>query len=493
MNKPNIILIVSDQHRGDFMGHRGNRTVNTPNLDRLAAGGVSFIQHYCNSPLCVPSRMSMLAGRHPHHTGVFGNEDCLASDMPTFAHSLALGGYQTVLCGRMHFVGADQRHGFHRRLVGDITPSYTGGPKTDYGHLAGTSDSDMISITLAGQGNNPVMRYDEAVTSACEQFLEQSGDRTDGKPFLLTVGLYGPHNPYTCSPEEYARALAAMEQYNNIIPQQPNLHPWIESARQKAGLGAMTKEQLKMARAHYIGLVNHLDGYIGRIVKAAESLRRDTLLIYISDHGDMAGDHGLFWKRSFYEGAAKVPMIWYPVVQQNGNLLGSPGRSVDVPTSLVDLAPTLAAVTHSPELPHPDGHDLSVLLREPGGSDSDDMPSWKDRAVYSELVIPGRTPARMIRTENYKLVYYHGYSALQLFDLDKDPHEVNDVSESSDYAGVKQRLLSRLTEHWDGEELLRRRDRKRPDHEYMKKWGQTVGMGKLDLWDYERHMSGSAT
>src|SRR5689334_20980280 len=102
--RPHIVLIVSDQHRGDWVASAGCSLVETPNLDRLAAGSVSFSAAYCPSPLCVPSRMSLMTGRDPHHTGVWGNQDQLRSDIPTFAHALGLAGYETVLAGRMHFV-----------------------------------------------------------------------------------------------------------------------------------------------------------------------------------------------------------------------------------------------------------------------------------------------------------------------------------------------------------------------------------------------------
>jgi choline-sulfatase len=520
MKQPHIILIVSDQHRGDFMGHAGNSAVRTPNLDFMAAGGVSFAQHYCNSPLCVPSRMSMMTGRHPCHTGVFGNEDCLPSDMPTFAHALALGGYQTVLCGRMHFVGPDQRHGYHQRLVGDITPSYSGGPKTNYGILAGTPDSDMVSIRLAGQGPNPVMRYDEAVTSACEQYCGQyvaernkaanknkdrnTDGKTDGnthgntyanteqKPLFLTVGLYGPHNPYTCSEEEYEQALAAMEKYNKPIPSDRELHPWLKETIKSSGLEAITAEQLIKARANYIGLVNQLDQLVGRIIKAAQSLQEETILIYLSDHGDMAGDHGLFWKRAFYEGAARVPMIWYPINQHEASpptadLAGiakiAKGRAIEVPTSLVDLAPTLVSLSQSPAMPRYDGNDLTPLLQHVQLSDKELGP-WRDRPVFSELVLPNRAPARMVRFKEFKLVYYHGY-ALQLFNLDEDPEETTDLSGLQSCNTMKQLLLDRLLDGWDAEALISQRDAKKPDLAFMKQWGQNVGMGKLDLWNYE--------
>lgn len=478
MNKPNIILIVSDQHRSDFMGCAGKKVVETPTLDKMAAEGIHFTNHYCNSPLCVPSRMSMMTGRHPHHTGVFGNEDCLPSDMPTFAHALALGGYETILCGRMHFVGPDQRHGFQRRLVGDITPSYAGGPKTNYGPLGGTTDSDFISIKLAGPGNSPVMNYDETVTSASEQFLLERAHSPGSCPFFLTIGLYGPHNPYTCSHKQYERAVRAMELHDKTIPVDPEPHPWIEETLKNSGLDKITDQQMNNARANYIGLVNHLDQYIGRILKASQALGEDTLIIYVSDHGDMAGDHGLFWKRCFYEASVKVPMIWYPAVSKNGLFNIKKGMKIDVPTSLVDLAPTLISLSGSSELPNLDGRDLLQLIHK-----NEISKIWTERPVFSELIIPSKSPTRMIRYKEYKLIYYHGYSSPQLFNVVDDPDEKYDLSRSTSHQDIKEELLCILLKEWNVEEILRKREKKLDDLKYMKLWGNKVGMGRLDLWN----------
>ncbi len=465
------------------MGCAGNQVVSTPNLDTLAAGGVMFTQNYCNSPLCVPSRMSMMTGRHPHHTGVFSNEDCLASDIPTFAHALGLGGYETVLCGRMHFVGPDQRHGFQQRLVGDITPSYSGGPKTDYGRLSGTTDSSALSIELAGIGENPVLVYDEAVTFASEQYLDQASKRDRSKPLFLTIGLYGPHNPYTSTEQDCADALEAMARHDKPIPAATEEHPWVQEMIQASGLCAVTEEKVRKARANYIGLVNGLDRYIGRILKASQALKEDTILIYVSDHGDMAGDHGLFWKRTFYEGSVRVPMIWYSV-KGSGEARIATGVQVDAPTSLVDLAPTLVRISGSPLLPGLDGNDLSPLLLQ-GSLNAEETTQWHERPVFAELNIPAKAPARMIRYKQYKLVHYYGYDNPQLFDLASDPEERNDLGSDKAYGGIRKQLLSRLSEGWDGEDLLGKRLAKRPDLDYIKLWGQQVGMGRMDLWRYE--------
>jgi arylsulfatase A-like enzyme len=203
----------------------------------------------------------------------------------------------------------------------------------------------------------------------------------------------------------------------------------------------------------------------------------------VSDHGDMAGDHGLFWKRSFYEASVKVPMIWYPAVQMNGFLTVAEGIKIDVPVSLVDLAPTLISLSESPELPNLDGQDLSPLIQKQ--TDPETMEQWKERPVYSELIIPNKSPARMIRYKEYKLIYYHGYSSPQLFHVNDDPDEKHDLSRSSSHQEIKEELLSKLLDNWNAEEFVNRRESKFRDLMYLKLWGSEVGMGRLDLWNDE--------
>lgn len=480
MSTPNIVLIVSDQHRGDWIGASGNRLVSTPNLDRLVAGGENFTQAYCPSPLCVPSRMSLMSGREPHHIDVYGNEDLLGSDVPTFAHVAGLAGYETVLCGRMHFVGPDQRHGFQKRLVGDITPSYPGGPKTDYAHLRGTPDPDRISIELAGPGHSPVIDYDAAVVTACEQYIQQRAGSRVTTPLLLTVGLYGPHAPYTAPPEEFTVALAAIRAHDHIIPPSAYPHPVIRQQREAQALDTVTPEQLTMVRANYAGLISHLDRNVGRIIEAISRLPGNTIVVYTSDHGEMAGDHGLFWKRSFYEPSVRVPMIWY-ALGPSAERYVSPGRQVDAPVSLLDVAPTVAAVAAGPALPHGDGRDLRPLLRdrpEPGNFDA-------DRPVFSQLVAGARSAARMIRAGSFKFVYYHGSPQHQLFDLAEDPNETNNLFGDAGYAAVSQQLAHLATEGWNADAILTRRSLREPDKELMRAWGAKVGLGPLDLWNQQ--------
>ncbi len=478
-DKPNIIMIVSDQHRGDWMGCSGSKIVHTPNLDRMANEGVHFTQAYCNSPLCVPSRMSMLSGRYPHHTKVYTNNDHLASDIPTFAHALGLGGYETVLCGRMHFLGPDQRHGYQKRLVGDVTPCYLGGPGTPYGELGGTSGQGLASITKAGPGTSPVLRYDERVISTCERFLEERSSDSS-RPLFLSVCFYGPHHPYTCPPDLYEQALDAMEKYDTPIPRDElPRHPWIHDWFERLQADEITPEQLKVARACYAGLITLVDSYVGRILRAAKSLPGPTWIVYVSDHGDMAGDRGMFWKRNFFEGAVRVPMIWYKQVQKNPNK--TYGRRVDFPVSLIDLAPTLVNLSKSPKMMGLDGEDISCLLEDELDIDRE---YWRRRPVFAELVNSADSATRMIIKDNMKLIAHHGFDPVRMFDLKKDPLEQQDLAQKQEFQEIRDNLLAMLMADWDPEQALRDSNAKEQDHNYLRKWGEQVGMEQSDLWDY---------
>ncbi|MFQ6096981.1 MAG: sulfatase-like hydrolase/transferase, partial [Armatimonadota bacterium] len=163
-SRPNLLVIMSDQHNPHVLGCCGDEVVRTPHLDALAHGGVLFENAYCPSPLCVPSRMSFMTSRHPTDNRAWTNACQLSSDIPTFAHALGAAGYEVVLGGRMHVVGPDQRHGFERRLVGDLGATFPGGRAPDLGHIPrGSTGQSRIAVEVAGPGRTAYQAYDDAV------------------------------------------------------------------------------------------------------------------------------------------------------------------------------------------------------------------------------------------------------------------------------------------------------------------------------------------
>jgi choline-sulfatase len=199
---------------------------------------------------------------------------------------------------------------------------------------------------------------------------------------------------------------------------------------------------------------------------------------YISDHGDMAGDHGLFWKRSFYEGSARIPMIWYST-RDHSPVVPRRGVRLTTQVSLVDLAPTLTAIGGAPSLPNVDGEDISPLIANAGETTA----RFDRRPVFSELVIEDEAAIRMVRLAQYKLTYYHGYTAHELFDLDVDPDERRNLWDNPDHAADRERMLRLVLDDWDADGILTARTVAVADNAFMRTWGSTIGAGRMDLWN----------
>ena len=176
-NRPNLLYLHSDQHNPAVLGCAGDPLVQPPHLDGLAAQGVVFDQLYCSSPICVPSRMSMLTGRHPYENEVWTNTHILSAAVPTLAHALGAGGYRPVLIGRMHARGPDQLHGYAERLVGDHHPNYLGGRPNHHGLLKGATGQPRLSLERSGVGQSAYQVHDEEVTAAAVAHLRQVGER----------------------------------------------------------------------------------------------------------------------------------------------------------------------------------------------------------------------------------------------------------------------------------------------------------------------------
>lgn len=261
--QPNLILIISDQHNADVLGCAGDAVVRTPNLDALAAGGVRFENAYCGSPLCVPSRMTFMTSRHCSDIEVWTNGCTLASDIPTFAHSLGAAGYEVVLGGRMHFVGPDQRHGFHRRLVGDVTAPDPGGPGPDLGHIPPvTTGQSADGVRIAGPGRTAYQAYDDAVLAACREYLQEEHEQ----PFCLVMGLVLPHCPFI-APKELFDYYYERVEMPPTPPEGFDAPPPTRLMREKRGHGSLTDDEIRRARAAYYALVEYTDRTVGTLCR----------------------------------------------------------------------------------------------------------------------------------------------------------------------------------------------------------------------------------
>ena len=335
--RPNILFLLSDQHSPRVMGCAGDPTVRTPHLDALAESGVMFENAHCGSPLCVPSRMSMMTGRHCSDIDVWTNSCFLSSNIPTFCHSLGAAGYENLLAGRMHFMGADQMHGFHRRLIGDVGSYAIGGPGPNFINIprAGCG-MDRACVEVAGPGRSTYQAYDDAVLEACEQYLTQRAHDGGDRPFFLTAGFVLPHCPFVAPKKLYDYY------YENLpLPQMPegyfaDMPPAMQKWREERGIHDLSEEEIRAARAGYYGLVEYFDGIVGRLMARLEAtgLLDNTIVIYSSDHGESAGENGLWWKGQFYQSSVGVPFI----VSAPGRFPAGLRRRENI--SLLDLGPT---------------------------------------------------------------------------------------------------------------------------------------------------------
>ncbi len=468
--RPNFLILMSDQHNPHVLGCNGDRVVRTPHMDSLAERGVLFEHAYCQAPLCVPSRMSFLTGQQPSGIKVWTNQCILPSDVASFAHALGAAGYETVLIGRMHFVGADQWHGFEKRAVGSLTAVHMFGRKPGLApELVGATGQSRRAVTTAWPGRTAYQLYDEAVAKASAEFLRTKADAGD-RPFCVVAGFVLPHCPFVCPREDWAYYHERV-----TLPELPDgyfesLHPAVKLWRQGRGVEDLSEEEIRRARTGYYGIVTHFDRQLGVVMDALRraGLDKDTVVIYTSDHGEMAGEHGMWWKSNFYEGAVSVPLIVSCPERFE------PGRRVGNVVSLVDISATLLDLAGADPMPAGAGQSLVPLL-------DNEKVDWPDE-TFSEHYGRREAPAaRMIRRGRWKLVHHEGYRP-QLFDLQSDPEELNDLGEDAGCEQVRRQLHERVLSGWSAREMEEELARRRQHHPLLREWYARVRPEDRQQW-----------
>lgn len=475
--RPHLLYIHSDQHNPFVTGCYGDDLVHTPHLDRLAASGAVFDNAYCCSPICVPSRMAMLTGQHPHQTRVWTNRHILDSGIPTVAHALGVAGYRPVLVGRMHARGPDQLHGYAQRMLGDHLPNHLGGTPLDMGVLTGTETPVRKTLTTAGPGKVAYQLLDEYRTAAAVDYLNQLGvrKRADGEvpPFSLHVGFMLPHPPYVPRREAYDFYRDKIGLPDNPQPFADVQHPYLRLWRQHTGTETVSEEEALNTRAAYWALVSQIDTMVGQILAALarNDLADNTLILYISDHGDMQGEHGLWWKHVFYEESVRVPLImaWPGVIPA--------GQRCDRVVSALDVTATMLDAVDAPALPNASGRSLLGLVTGPADDRREAAADWADLA-FSEYCEDQYSPAggcyhRMIRQDEWKLIYYHGYEP-QLFNLATDPGEQVDLAQDPAHQDVRRALTERVLADWDADAIMAEMASKRADNEILQAWAEHI-------------------
>ena len=330
MDRPNIVFVMADQMSGMAMPFHGHPVVRAPALSRLAAEGIVFENAYCNSPLCGPSRTSMMTGQLPSKVGGFDNAHDFSAAIPTFAHYLALAGYRSCLSGKMHFTGPDQLHGYDERLTTDVYPSDFGWTPNWAEPDAKVTFQDMQNVMEVG----PCLRsmqidYDDEVNNRAVQWLYDRARDKSSSPFMLTVSFTSPHDPYVARPEfwnNYRDEKIDLPAVPALSAAERDAHS--ERIHQHYSIGAVEvgDDDIRRTRHGYYACIDYVDSKIAELRRVLEEtgLAENTILVFTSDHGDMMGERGLYYKKCFFEWAMRVPMIfWAP---DGSNLAMSPIR-----------------------------------------------------------------------------------------------------------------------------------------------------------------------
>jgi choline-sulfatase len=425
--RPNILVIITDEHNASVMGCAGDRLARTPNLDALAAHGILFDAHYCASPICIPSRQSLTTGKYVSHHNVWGNTAAQAPESwPTLPKVVGAAGYDAFLIGKMHYKGG-QTYGFtvldkggkggkekpakepqpraRSRLPAEVFVDNGTKVGEEFSPLGEASDMDSFV---------DVKRRDDAI-----KFLR--GREADEKPFFLVVGFIAPHYPLVAPPEYLAH-------FKDKVPP-PEIPPGYLDAlplnykhlRNDRKLEHVPPEMVKLARESYYARVEWTDHQIGEVLDALKgtSFASNTVVIYTSDHGENMGEHGLWWKNCMFDTGARVPLIvsWLARWKSGQKRAGACGS--------VDLVQTIAALAGAKTPVDWNGSSMVPWLDDPSFA-------WRDLAVsefYAGYISSGMT---MIRQGDWKYVYHtradetHGPER-ELFNLRADPKELHNL------------------------------------------------------------------
>ena len=441
--KPNILFIQVDQLAAQFLRCYGDKICHAPNLDRLAAEGTVFETAYCNFPLCSPSRASMATGKLCSEIGAYDNAAELPASIPTYAHYLRAAGYQTALSGKMHFIGPDQHHGFEKRLTPELYPAdFSWVP--NWGDEGDRDTNDSRAVTIAGVCERSMqIDFDNLVTYHAVQHLYDIARSDDDRPFFMQVSYTHPHEPYLCQQEFwdlYEGVDIPLPDVAALPEEQHDAHS-VRLLSDFAMLNSQfTDDDIRTARRAYYGSISYLDRMIGQLLETLEGIgqKDNTVIVFTSDHGEMLGERGMWFKKHFFEPSLKVPLII------SGGAFGA-GRAA-TPASLVDLLPTFMGIAEGTGWTSPvealEGEDLaSKLTAEP------------DRPIYAEYLAEATTaPIFMVRQGAYKYVYSEDDPPL-LFDLKADPSEKHNMAGHPEHAEIESRLRALILQKWNSAAL----------------------------------------
>jgi len=473
--RPNILIFMVDQLTGTLFEDGPAEWLHAPNLSKIAKRSTRFANAYTASPLCAPGRAGFMSGLLPSRSRVYDNAAEFSADIPTYAHHLRRAGYQTCLSGKMHFVGPDQLHGFEERLTTDIYPADFGwtpdyckpGERIDWWY------HNLGSVTGAGVAEiSNQMEYDDEVAFHGAQKVYDLARGHDARPWCLTVSFTHTHDPYVARKKYWD----LYDDCEHLLPQVPAMAYEDHDSHSKRIFDAndwrsfeITDEDIRRSRRAYFANISYIDDKIGEVMDALEGTRQDqdTIILFVADHGDMLGERGLWFKMSFYEGSARVPLM-----------ISAPGMApggVTDPVSTIDVCPTLcdlAGADMSEVMPWVEGQSL-VPFGQGVKREAPVAMEYAAEASYAPLVC--------LRDGRWKYTRC-ALDPEQLFDLDADPQELTNLAEDPAHAETLARLQAAADVRWDLDtfdaQVRERQARRLVVYEALRKGGYYP-------WDYQ--------
>ncbi len=422
----NVLYIMSDQHQQMVTGCYGHDFIQTPNIDALAARGTRFTTAYTNSAICVPARAALATGRYVNETHYWDNSHGYEGRVKSWHHMSGEQGSGVTSIGKLHFRADEDPVGFEKSIIPMNVDGGTGDIRGCVKRPMAPPLKRSKTAEMIGPGESSYTKYDHEIMEKSCAWIKERGANNNGQPWTLMCSFVCPHPPHIAPQEFYDLYEKINFPKAKMSDPDAPLHPWINLLqRSRNHEDFLTPESKHTLMAGYYGCVSYLDSNVGKVLAALEEagLRDNTLIIYTTDHGENLGTRRLWGKNNMYEESCAVPMIVAgPGIPE--------GKVSTTPTTLIDVGPTVLDAI---------GHDeIATQEKLPGQSmiklaNASDDPN---RVAFSEYYASGADRASfMIRKGKYKYIHYCGYEP-ELFNLDKDPEELDNLAQDAGHAKV---------------------------------------------------------